>query len=176
MTIRGKSIVLRPIKLSDAPRFVGWINDPAVGKPLQGHKKRLTLKMETKWIKSLSKNKNQRQFAIDTIDGVHIGSIGLRDISSEWNNAKFGILIGNKRYWGRGYGTEATKLLMHYAFSKLKLHKIELGVYDFNKRAIKLYKKLGFKVEGVRKDHIFYGGRYYDAIQMGLFKKSFKYK
>ena len=155
--------------MKDGPRFVRWINDPAVSKTLRGHHKRLTLKEENKWIKGLKKRrKTEKQFSIDTAEGVHIGSIGLH-IHVDGRVATFGILIGDKNYWGKGYGFAATKLLMQYALSDLKLHKVELGVFAFNARGIALYKKIGFKIEGVRKEHLFYQGKYHDEILMGLF-------
>jgi RimJ/RimL family protein N-acetyltransferase len=167
-------VVLRPISLADAPHFVKWLNDPVVSKPLRGHHERLTLKEERAWIQGLrKKQKIEKQFSIDTADGVHIGSAGLT-IGIGGKVAVFGIEIGNAEYRGKGYGFAVMSLLMGYAFTVLKLHKVELGVFAFNKHAIKLYEKVGFKIEGVRKDHLFYEGKYYDEIEMGLFRKQFE--
>jgi RimJ/RimL family protein N-acetyltransferase len=174
MQLKNEKVTLRPISLKDAPRFVRWLNNPAVSKPLRGHTKRLTLKEEKAWITGLAKKrKTDKQFSIDTAEGVHIGSTGLViDIGGKV--AVFGIEIGDTDHWGKGYGFAAMSLLMEYAFTVLKLHKVELGVFAFNKRAIGLYRKIGFKIEGVKKDHLFYEGKYYDEIQMGLFAKEFK--
>lgn len=171
--IASGKVVLRPIAISDAPRFVRWLNDPAVAKMLRGHKKKLTLKEERKWIRALpKKRKTEKQFAIMTTEGVHIGSTGL-NLDIENSLARFGIVIGDKKYWGRGYGTDTTKAIMRYAFLTLKLHKIELNVYVFNKRAMRLYRKIGFKVEGIQKEHLRYGGKYFDRIKMGLLKRDY---
>jgi len=145
MILKGKKTTLRPIALKDAPRFVKWMNDPAVNKFLA--KRKLTLKEEIKWIKGLRKDKINKIFAIDTIDGAHIGSIGLHDLDKLNKCAVYGINIGNKKYWSKGYGTDASNTILKYGFEKLKLHRIELHVYDYNKRAYALYKKLGFKKE-----------------------------
>ncbi len=126
MQLKNNKVTLRPISLEDAPRFVRWINNPAVSKPLRGHHKRLTLKEEKEWIKGLSKKrKTEKQFSIDTAEGMHIGSTGLV-IDSNGKVAAFGIEIGDIDYWGKGYGFAATSLLMEYAFTVLKLHKVEL--------------------------------------------------
>ena len=171
--IMGGKVVLRPITIGDAPRFVRWLNDPAVSKPLRGHHKRLTLKEERKWIHALvKKKKTERQFAIVTAEGVHIGGTSLV-LDAQNNRARFGIVIGEKRFWGQGYGTDATKEIIRYAFRILKLHKVELNVYAFNKRAIRLYRKIGFKVEGIQKEHLRYGGKYFDRIKMGLLRRDY---
>ena len=86
------------------------------------------------------------------------------------NLASIDILIGDKNYWSKGYGYDAMKTVMDYGFKKLKLRKIELKVFSYNKRAIKLYKKIGFLIEGRRLKSIFYNGNYYDEIEMGIFR------
>jgi RimJ/RimL family protein N-acetyltransferase len=174
MQLKNDKVTLRPISLKDAPRFVRWLNNPAVSKPLGNHYASLTLKKEKAWIAGLAKKrKTEKQFSIDTAEGVHIGSIGLT-LGIGGKVAVFGIEIGDTDYWGKGYAFAAMSLLMEYAFTVLKLHKVELGVFAFNKRAIKLYQKIGFKIEGVKKDHLFYEGKYYDEVQMGLLAKELK--
>lgn len=170
MVIKGKKVILRPIRLEDARRFVGWVNDQETGKLLRGHNKKITLKEERAWIRGLRKKiKTEKQFAIDASDGTHIGSAGLF-LSPSDNNAKFGVLIGDKRYWNKGYGSETMTLILDFAFHDLHLHKVEADIFAYNKRSAHVCKKLGFKIEGTKKDHIRYKGKYYDEIQVGLFK------
>ena len=166
--LRGDKVILRPIKVSDANRFIKWLSSPDVNKYTT--RKPVSLKEEIKWIKSLSKNKDEIHWAIDTKDEIHIGSIGL-EINKQDKKAGFDIFIGDKSYWGQGYGYEASLLIMNYAFTKLKLHRIYLSVYIYNSRAIKLYKKLGFKIEGRGRESIFYKNKFYDQIFMGILKK-----
>lgn len=168
MKLIGEKVILRPIAVADAPRFVKWFNDPAVHRFLI--RRKLTLKEELKWIKGLPKDKNSVHFAIDTRDGVHIGSVGLNDVNKRDGFAVFGIVIGDKRYWGKRYGREAMRLILDYGFRRLKLHRIELDVYDYNARGIKLYRRLGFKVEGKKRERVRWSGRYYDVFQMGLLR------
>ncbi|MDP1719250.1 MAG: GNAT family protein [bacterium] len=168
MVIKGEKVILRPIRLSDAPRFVKWLRDPEVNKFTT--RKSILLKEEVRWIKSLKKKKDEVVFSVDVLGGPHIGSVSL---GVDWGdrNALFGILIGDKEYWDKGLGSEATKLILDHAFKKLKMHKVSLGVFDYNKRAIKVYNRLGFKLEGASRDDIFYKNKFHDRLQMGILEK-----
>lgn len=167
MILKGTKLILRPLTLADAPHFVRWLKDREVKK--MNLRRTVSLKEERAWIKKLQNKKNADEvtFAIETIDGVLIGSVGLH-VQKKDHHARFGILIGHKDYWGKGYGTEASRLIIMYGFSRRRLHRIYLQVYSYNTRAIALYKKLGFREEGVGRDHIRYDGRYYDEVHMGL--------
>lgn len=168
MILKGELTILRPIILKDAPRFVRWLADSSVNKfTIRG---KATLKEETDWIKSLPKDKGKTNWAIDTKDGIHIGSIGL-EFDKQDKRAIYDIFIGDKQYWGRGYGYDATKTLLDYAFKKLKLHRIDLSVYAYNKRAINFYKKLGFKKIGIGRESIYYRGKFYDCVYMDMLQK-----
>ena len=172
MKLLGKKIILRPIKLTDASRFVTWLSDAEVNKFTT--RKSITLKDERKWIQRLVKiKKTEHHFAIDTKEEIHIGSEGLfLDLADK--TARFGIMIGDKDYWNRGCGTDAIETILNYAFNRLKLHKIYLSVFSYNERAIRVYKKLGFKVEGVRREDIFYKNKRYDLIEMGILKREWQ--
>jgi len=80
----------------------------------------------------------------------------------------FGIHIGEEECRGKGYGTEATQLMLSYAFETLNLNRVELGVYDFNKQAIHVYEKAGFIREGIKRQDKFVNGRYADALIYGI--------
>lgn len=174
MIIKGEKTVLRPIKLSDAPRFVKWFADPEVTQFIVT--KRITLAEERKWIRGLAKQKKQLTLAIATIDGVHIGSIGFHKISTSDKNATFGIVIGDKRYWNQGHGTDAMKAFVNYGFQKLKLHRIDLEVYENNPRAIAVYKNLGFKKEGIKRERLLRKRKFYDSIIMGILENEWRVK
>jgi RimJ/RimL family protein N-acetyltransferase len=176
MDLKGKKVILRKIQLGDARRFVKWFNDPEVNKFM--FIRELTLAKEKKYIldRIAGKVKDTLHFCIETVEGMHIGSVALESIQTRNKNATFGIIIGDKNYWGKGYGEEASRLIIDHGFKKLKLHRIELDVYSYNKRAIKLYQKLGFKKEAVKREHNFYNGKFYDTIIMGLLKREWKQK
>ena len=90
------------------------------------------------------------------------------DVNQTDKAAKVGIVIGEKDYWNQGYGTEALQLLLEYGFQILNYHNIMLGVYSYNKRAIKCYEKVGFKVVGRRREARIIGARKYDMIYMDM--------
>ncbi|MEX1022272.1 MAG: GNAT family protein, partial [Dehalococcoidia bacterium] len=84
-----------------------------------------------------------------------------------------GINIGDPAYRGAGYGTEAMRLACRFAFQEMGLQRIELGTFDFNTRALRSYERLGFAIEGRQRRAVYLGGRYYDAIVMGLLREEF---
>jgi RimJ/RimL family protein N-acetyltransferase len=96
------------------------------------------------------------------------------DINHINGTAMFGIVIGEKEYWSKGFGTEATKLILDYGFNILNLHNIMLGVFDFNKRAIASYKKIGFKEIGKRRGDRLIAGKRYDTIFMDILAEEFE--
>jgi RimJ/RimL family protein N-acetyltransferase len=87
--------------------------------------------------------------------------------------AEVAILIGNKDYWSKGYGSEALSLLIDYRFKALNIYNIMLSVYSFNNRAIKMYEKLGFKIIGKRREALRRGKETYDIIFMDILDKEF---
>jgi RimJ/RimL family protein N-acetyltransferase len=174
MIIKGEKVVLRPMVLADAPHSLRWVNDQETSKLVNAGRKKLTLKEEIKWINDVRKNKKTKlQLAIETRDGVHIGNTGF-EIIPQHKNATWGILIGDKRYWGKGYGTEVLGLILRYGFTEMKLNRIQLNVYEYNARAIALYGRAGFVKEGVRRKAIFYKGKFYDEIVMGMLRSEWE--
>jgi ribosomal-protein-alanine N-acetyltransferase len=99
---------------------------------------------------------------------VHVGNIGLHRI--DWQNrcAEYGVVIGERDFWGRGIGTEATRLICRHGFDRLGLHRIWLGVFATHEVAIRMYERIGFKVEGTMREEILRDGRYLDKVIMGL--------
>lgn len=100
-----------------------------------------------------------RVFAIETLaDRKYIGTISLHNVNWLCRHAELGMLIGNKECWGRGYGSDAVRILLRLAFDKVGLHRVHLHVFDFNQRAISCYEKCGFRREGlVAEDrHVFW--------------------
>ena len=104
----------------------------------------------------------------------YIGQLDL--IKIDWPNrvGTIGIVIGTKENLGKGYGTEAIKLLQDFVFNKLNLNKLELDVRSFNERAIACYKKCGFIEEGRIRENFYVDGKYTDTIRMGLLKREWK--
>lgn len=177
MTIfrKGSKIILRPIEKSDVPKLVEWVNDEETTRYLSIYLPMNTFDEEN-WVENLSKNKSTDiVFGIESLkEKTLIGNIGLHGINFVARKANLGIFIGEEEYRGKGYGTEAIKKVIEYAFFTVNLRKITLSVLSFNERAKKCYKKCGFQVEGVFKEGFFKEGEYVDEIFMSVFRKDWQ--
>ncbi|KKC30494.1 acetyltransferase [Caldanaerobacter subterraneus subsp. pacificus DSM 12653] len=174
----GEKVKLRAYRKEDVELALKYINDPEVKRYLTpGIPYPLTLEDEYKWFESLSSSKDTYSFAIETLeDGKYIGGCGINEI--DWKNkvAVVGIFIGDKEYWGKGYGTDAMKVLIRFIFEQMNMNRVELYVYSYNTRAIKSYEKCGFVKEGVLRKRMFRDGRYYDEYVMSILKEEFDEK
>ena len=97
-----------------------------------------------------------------------IGTCAFSRLDAEGGSVLFHITIGEPDAWSKGYGTEATSLMLAHAFERLGLHRVGLSVFEFNGRAIRAYEKCGFVVEGRAREAILRDGRYWDEIQMSV--------
>lgn len=176
--VNGNKLYLRPLKKEDInKRYLFWLNDADVTRYMQMRFSPPNMIDLKKYYESVKCRNEARMFAIVKKDGdEHIGNIKLDHIDPYHKFADLGIIIGEKKYWGKGYGQEACKLLLKYAFGILKLNKIILGVYSINIPAIKAYEKVGFKNEGRLKNIISFNGRFVDDILMGISKNEFSAK
>lgn len=165
MLLKGKKCILRKTVQSDAQRFFEWLSDETLNSFVL--RKKITYEDTVAWMKQLLEKKNEIHCAIDTKEGVHIGCVSLK-VQPDDRVAELALLIGEKEYWGKGLGSEASELMIQYAFEELHLHKVWLSVYEYNTRALSLYKKLGFIQEGELREQIYYKDRYYNEIYMGL--------
>jgi RimJ/RimL family protein N-acetyltransferase len=168
----GELVTLGAIERDYLPRYVEWLNDWEVRRflaPTLPHP--LTMQDEEEWFNHQRTNQDSRIFAILTQgEGKLIGNCGLHSIDWVNRHAIFGIFIGDKNYWGKGYGTDATRTLLQYAFDEAALHRIELGVFSFNQRAMRVYEKVGFRLEGIRKQALFREGAWHDEHIMAILR------
>lgn len=174
--IYGKDVRLRAIEREDIPRFVRWFNDPEVRRFLSMHEP-MSRAQEERWFESYLSRKDDLILAIEVREGdswVHVGNIGLHRI--DWKNrvATLGIVIGEKGYWDKGYGTEAVRTMLRHAFFELGLNRVELETYSFNPRAQRCYERVGFRREGVRRQALYRDGKFHDVITMGILRVEFE--
>ena len=170
--LKGRRVILRPIKRSDLKLFLKWFNDLEVIRNLIRYLP-TTERSGEKWIEDIMREQRP-VFIIEAIlaggKRKAIGDCGLYQIERKDRVATLGISIGEKKFWGKGCGTEAVKLLIDYGFRFLNLHKIESESWMFNKRSIKMHKRLGFVVEGRRREKKYMEGKYQDSMMFGLLK------
>lgn len=177
--LKGEKVVLRPVKRSDINDFLRWFNDPEVIQYLSMYLP-MTEMAEEKWIEDLATRGTAGtdvHFVVETINGdgsKAIGTIGLNRISIKDHNALFGIAIGEKDYWSKGYGTEATQLILDYGFRQLNLHRIWSGALSFNERSIRLHNTVGFQEEGRLREAMFQNGEFHDMVMFGLLREEWK--
>jgi RimJ/RimL family protein N-acetyltransferase len=106
-------------------------------------------------------------------DGIYIGFIRLHGIIWAERRARLAVGIFNRQFWSHGYGTEAIRLILDYAFGDLRLHRVSLDVLDINVRAIRSYEKCGFVREGIQRETCFIDGRWHDDIMMGILESEY---
>jgi RimJ/RimL family protein N-acetyltransferase len=170
----GKKIYLGPVSKEEIPILVKWMNDLEVVKYTDQISKNHTEETTNKFLENMLLDRKAAYFGIHTNKGELIGGTDLRDIESTNRSAVLGIVIGEKEHWGKGYGTEAIELLLDYAFNILNLKSVMLTVFEFNKRAIACYEKVGFKMIGKRRKARYLGGKYFDEIYMDILSDEFK--
>ncbi len=170
----GERVTLRALTEADLPRLTEFKNDVEVelfggGEPPRPQPLSLVRNSST----SGPRTGAARTFAIEA-DGVFIGDCGLFNADHRGGTAEVGIGIGDRNYWGRGYGREALTLLADYGFRMQNLRKLCLTVHGSNERAIRSYRAVGFVEEGRLREHVWSGGRYEDLVLMGLFRSDFQ--
>jgi len=170
--LEGENVKLTAIDDADIPIIEEWFNDirflrhydmvPAIPK---------NLKQVAEMIKYYNDSQEKYIFAVRTKDNNRIiGVAGFDEII--WSNGVSTVFIGigNNEFTGKGFGTEAMRLLLDYGFNELNFYRIQLNVIAYNERAIKLYEKLGFIREGTLREFIFRDGKRYDMYVYGLLR------
>ena len=173
--IEGVKINLRAIEDDDAELFHRWFNDEDVAYFSGGNRfPAPSLAQERAYVQSVQDDKNARHYTITLKDGTAIGNCALRSIDWIARSSELGITIGEKAYWGQGYGGEAIELLLRIAFDGLNLHKVWLGCFDFNERGLRAYRRMGFVQEGRLRDEKYVDGRYHDLILMAILEDDWR--
>lgn len=115
------------------------------------------------------------EFTIHTLaNNKVIGFVGLSDINWVAGDAWVGIGVGERDFWGQGFGTDAMSLLGDYSFDQLNLRRLTLGVFEYNTRAIRSYEKIGFQIEGRIRKAVFRDGHQWDIICMGVLRSEWE--
>ena len=174
MAEQGKLVRFRALEPEDAERAYRWINDREVTQFLMARYP-FSLASERDWAAQATKTNDftETRFAIETLDGVHIGICGLHRGRPEDRWADLGIMIGEAEYRSQGYGTDAMLTLLRFAFYQMNLNKVALGVFEINPRAMAVYKNCGFIEEGRGREEYFQDGRYIDVVRMGVLRREF---
>lgn len=173
LVLNTERLILEPLSLKHATqKYVNWLNDPEVYKYLETRGGQTIEKLKS-YINHLTKNKVFIWAIIDKVSNIHIGNIKIDPINEIHKLGEYGILIGDKEYWGKGFAREASEEVLNYFFKNNYLRKINLGVVEKNIEAINLYKKLGFQQEGYLLKHLIYDEFEENVIRMAIFRENY---
>jgi [ribosomal protein S5]-alanine N-acetyltransferase len=172
----GLTVYLRPLKPGDLnERYLGWLNDPEVTRYTETGVFPSTAGDLERYYRNVANSKSDVMFAIvHKRSGRHVGNVKLGSIHWIHRTATMGILIGEKAFWGKGVGLEATQLMAGYGFERLNLHRINLGVFAEHQAAVRCYERAGFKIEGRLREDLFQGGERKDRLLMGLLRSEYR--
>ena len=154
LEIRGKKVVIREKRLKDIADDYAWRTDKELSRLDATHPLRMSFSEFDRFSRAeiLSDNSVSRRLAIDTLDGRHIGNCMYYDVNLKRGEAELGIMIGDRDFWDRGYGTDSVDALLGYIFTSTPLTRIYLHTLEWNARALRSFAKSGFReVKKVRR-------------------------
>lgn len=168
-TVKGKHVSLREVLAEDLQQVWEWENDPEMGLYLNADPaKRMSMDEVRRRFHVYRTDPTSGLFIICTLAGNAIGMLGFDRMYRDVGTCRLFIGIGSEGYRGRGYGTDAMRVVLRYFFRDVGVRKVQLSVYDFNTRAIASYRKCGFEVESVRRNIVYVNGGWCDSIEMGV--------
>jgi RimJ/RimL family protein N-acetyltransferase len=153
--------------------YVNWMNDSEVNMYLET-RGNYTLELLKSYIEEQYKNEIYFWAIHLKNSNKHIGNIKIDPINIEASSGEYGILMGDKTNWGKGYAKEASLRIIKYCFKELKLSTITLGVIQDNIKAAFLYENMGFIIDEVKKDVGIYNNKLRNALRMSLHVENFK--
>ncbi|AWW39490.1 GNAT family N-acetyltransferase [Streptomyces cadmiisoli] len=166
--LTGEKVVLRPFTEDDAEAVWEILHDPEVVRFTFEPSTEITREGLRAWYGSRAGQSDRLDLAVtDRHTGEPVGEVVLNEWNPEARSCNFRTLIG-PRGRGRGLGTEATRLIVGHGFEQLGLHRIELAAYGTNHRALRVYEKVGFVREGVRREAAWRDGEWVDEVLMAV--------
>jgi RimJ/RimL family protein N-acetyltransferase len=172
--LAGQRVYLRPLEQGDLGTIRRWANDPEIRR-LTGETAPTTETGADEFLEKVQHDKERVWFAVVVREDHRlIGEAGLLRMFPPWRTTDLSLILGEKRAWNQGYGTEAILLLLDYAFGALNFHRVAIGVVAFNTRALRFYEKIGFQQEGIQRDGYYCDHAYHDFVMMSLLEDEFR--
>jgi RimJ/RimL family protein N-acetyltransferase len=168
MGVKENRLVLKILYPENVTQnYLGWMQDEDITQFMECRGKTYALVELKDYTRMVDESHNDFLFGIYTSsDNVHIGNIKIGEINQLHKFGNLGLMIGEKKYWDKGYGTEAVKLATEYAFHKLRLNKLLAGIYENNTGCYKAFLKAGYNEVGRLKKHRSHKDEYVDQIFM----------
>ncbi|MFW7433704.1 GNAT family N-acetyltransferase [Vagococcus carniphilus] len=172
--MKSEHIYLRPLLVSDAAIYKKSMDDKEI-MLMTGTKDQYSIEQIETHIKAIINDETREDYAICLNETKEmIGELSILSIDQDNKSAGFRIALNNQKVIGKGFGSEATKLVIQHVFEELKLNRLQLEVFSHNPRGIRTYEKCGFVREGVLREALFYDGTYSDEIIMSIIRKDYK--
>ncbi len=166
--IEGERVRLRRMGPEDAADVVRMRGDPEVQAQLFSERPP-TLDEHLRWLAEIGARGDRHEFMIvERTSGRSVGTIGLSHIDARHRHAEYGVVVGEPGARGKGFASEASRLLLDYAFGALGLHRVYLHVFAHNEPALRLYRRVGFEPEGVLRQHVWKGQGFNDVVVMAI--------
>jgi diamine N-acetyltransferase len=170
----GERLYLRPVEREDLALIREWANDPELRR-LTGEVRPMTLADAEAFFAKVNEDDDRVWFIVALKENdAPIGEAGLLRMFPAWRTTDLSIIIGEKDARGKGYGSEATELLLDYAFGYLNFHRVAVGVVGFNDAALRFYEKIGFRKEGIQRDGYYCNHAYHDFVMMSILEDEFR--
>ena len=169
--IAGEHVILRAFEREDAERCYRWMNDPNIVRTLKSRYP-IAFQNEIEWLdRAMNASPTERHFAVERKDDrAHIGNASIHDIEWVSRTAAFGLFIGEPSAWNRGFGSDAIRTLVRFAFEEMNLQKLRIDVFDYNDRAKHVLETQGFVQEGRLRREFFRDGAYHDIVILSTFR------
>ncbi|WP_345240310.1 GNAT family protein [Pontibacillus salipaludis] len=172
MVFETERIRFRKLEKDDMELLHRWQNDTTVHTNMSTSIDLYSMEDVEKFYERMKESRSY--IIIEKNGGKEVGSITLVRENNQQQNAEFLLMIGEKDYWGEGYGKEALLLFLNFVFMELNLHKISLKVFSFNEKAKSMYERMGFKVEGQLREVFFRNGEWQDMFIMGMLQDEYR--
>lgn len=176
IVLEGNKVVLKYITEDDISKeYLNWLNDEHVVKGLDTVPQPYTMSMLRAYVENILNNENIHMFMVlDKESKENIGTAKIHNISLKNGTCNLGLMLGNKKFWGKGYGQDAYNTVIDYVFRNLKIRKIWELANEDNIASLSMCKRAGFQIEGHLKKQVLSEGKYIDKIVLGLFADNWK--
>lgn len=165
-------IYLRALEIDDYKISIEWRKDDQIWEMLGGPKYFVSEAYEKKWVENTIFNSKDVKLAICLKENDnYIGNVYMTDINDINRSCHSHVLIGDKKYWGKGYAREALLKATTYMFNERNIHRIQANVLESNEQSLKMLKKCGYKIEGLLRDAVFKAGKYQNQYVLSLLKE-----